>query len=130
MSKRLCCLFSAALVSLIAIGCSDDPVGSSSSPLSGVWIFDSTSTNSVVSVDPADTLTFRSDMTGSYRSEIGWGPYDFTYTVRNDSLFRTRTAGQSAGTKDTCDYVRNGDQLELGFTFGTTVRIAYLTRHR
>lgn len=128
--RRSWCLFGAVLACLITIGCTDDPVGSPPSPLSGVWIFDSTSTNSVVSVDPEDTLTFRSDMTGSYRSEIGWGPYDFTYTVRNDSLFRTRTAGQAAGTKDTCDFVRNGDQLELGFTFGTSVRIAYLTRHR
>lgn len=117
----------AVIVGIVACG-DDDAVNTLRSPVVGTWMFDSSSINGVVSATPDDTLTYRADYTGSYRSEIGWGPYDFDFSMRNDSLFITRTSGQDAGLLDTCAFEIQGSHLTETRTSSTEVRVRYLTK--
>lgn len=119
-------LFAAALL----VGCSDDdnPANNSNVVLSGTWILDSAIVNGATYDVPADTLVYRSDHTGSYRPENGWGPYDFDYSLRNDSIFRVRTWGQNEGYADTCEYEVTDSQLTETATTSEETRVRCLTR--
>lgn len=60
---------------------------------------------------PDDTLTYFTTGTGTYRPELGWGLYDFTYSVRNDTIFQKVTEGQSVGAEHSRKYEIRADSL-------------------
>ncbi|MGD8605192.1 MAG: hypothetical protein PVH24_08115 [Candidatus Zixiibacteriota bacterium] len=117
-------------VAALFVGCSDDdnPADSADFLLVGTWISDSAAVNGVSYDIPSDTLIYRYDYTGSYRPENGWGPYDFDYSLRNDSIFRVRTWGQSEGLVDTCEYEATSSQLIEVITTADETRIHYFTK--
>ena len=95
-------LAAALLVTAIGCGGDDDNATGSGGPVAvGAWILNSASTNGTPIATPEDTLIFRSNYTGRYGSEVGWGWYEFRYQIRSDTLFQTRTDGQSSGQIDT-----------------------------
>jgi hypothetical protein len=128
--NRFCAIVLILFIAALVVGCGDDdnPADSADFLLVGTWIYDSSAVNGVSYDIPPDTLIYRYDHTGSYRPENGWGPYDFDYTLRNDSIFRIRTWGQSEGAVDTCEYEATPSQLIETITTTDATRIRYLTR--
>jgi len=106
-------------LSLIANSCSDDCVTCYKGPLVGTWILHSSGTEGNMQLLPDDTLKFYSNGTGIYRPELGWGLYDFTYSVRNDTIFQAVTEGQSVGAEYARKYEIRSDSLHYVDESGT-----------
>jgi len=105
---KITCLFFFTI--LLAPGCGDNVTGVSDGRLVGRWIYDS-SLVAGKEMFPPDTLVHRGNRTGELISGIGWGAYEFTFTVADDTIFYVRTAGQDAGYTDTVLYEIRSDSL-------------------
>ncbi|MDX9858743.1 MAG: hypothetical protein RBT76_13210 [candidate division Zixibacteria bacterium] len=124
-------VFLCTLIFVLTVACSDDDSSVNStlySPVVGSWLVDSASSNGVVYAVDADTFTYRSDRTGSYRSVIGWGACDFIYSIRGDSLLVHITSGQGAGSNLSYDFELSGTHLVRRYLDGAVVRITFMTR--
>ncbi len=100
-----------AAILLVAASCSDECATCTEDPLAGTWILNSIGTEGDMQSTPDDTLIYSTNGTGEFRPELGWGWNDFTYSVSNDTIFQTVTAGQNEGTEYARKYEIKADSL-------------------
>ena len=104
-------IFPGFLILFLALSCSENCVTCGTGELDGTWILHSSLVGTNSELLPNDTLVLKKDFTGTYRTVVGWGWYDFDYSFRNDSLFKQITEGQGAGMADTVGIEIHADTL-------------------
>ncbi|GEM_PF-2215545 len=113
MNRKMFVCLAFGVLLLFPLACNKDCVTCGTEIVSGSWILKGTLDNDTLQPLPDDTLTYYSNHTGIYRTQFGWGWFDFTYDIANDSIFMTKTDGQGAGSSESFRYEINADTLLL-----------------
>lgn len=118
-TNRLLILTIISIVLIVVLGCSNDKNATGSSgglttkKVQGEWLWVAVEVNGQPGQSFSHTLKFHADMSGIYRTQLGFGWYDFEYRYWLGRIIVTHTAGQTAGLVDTFGYAILGDTLVL-----------------